>query len=727
MATSATLKVLQEVVTCVWRQLWRFGLAALIALLVPVSFALAQSPATPVQLKDDQLNQIVRAVTSAVLADLKTAPAQAPAAPPPATTSTATSAEGIAHYLEQKQLEFLGQLGTTLRAFPALADQVRSIIERVDGGVRGLSTLEFLGVMAAILAGAAAAGYAVAAVARRLLPGTEPKAGPATVGQTIRRAVASLAGLAAFWVATSLASSQFAHGMGMQGTVAHWMLVGGRNFALYYTLILILFRPSEPAYRIVPLDRDDAKRAMRMFLIVTGVVVLRSWINVLIAAHQPGTVISAGLLINNLLFVSSFFLAAYPARGAVRRWLESTAMGTRVSPMRTWLAANWLVVAGTAVLMVSALHAYGAVMGHASVVTSLTRTVNAVVTMIFVCAVVEFMGRRIDRADQASKRAIPKLPGLVSKMLRVFILLGATIYFIRLWAVDALQVMGEEKWSEFADFLIAPLAAMFVGYLAVSYVNYFSARYLATHPVTATAVNENGDVIPKPDGSSRLRTLIPIIRITTIVMIVTMMALLVLSELGFNITPLLAGASVIGLAISFGSQTLVKDIVTGVLFLAEDSFRIGEYIVCGTSSGTVEGFTLRSVRLRHQDGQIFTVPFGQIGEIVNFSRDWSTVNFSMSLDRDIDLDDVRAATRKVAAELKDEFKDRLLDPLQVQGVKDVTDNALVVLFKFTALPLNPAEIERTARIRLLKAFKDDGIGLSRRSWAGAAAAAATTG
>jgi hypothetical protein len=101
-----------------------------------------------------------------------------------------------------------------------------------------------------------------------------------------------------------------------------------------------------------------------------------------------------------------------------------------------------------------------------------------------------------------------------------------------------------------------------------------------------------------------------------------MISLLVLSHLGFNITPLLAGASVIGLAISFGSQALVKDIVTGVLFLAEDSFRIGEYIVCGNSRGPVEGFTLRSVRLRHQDGQIFTVPFGQIGEIV-FGTDGS--------------------------------------------------------------------------------------------------------
>ena len=89
-----------------------------------------------------------------------------------------------------------------------------------------------------------------------------------------------------------------------------------------------------------------------------------------------------------------------------------------------------------------------------------------------------------------------------------------------------------------------------------------------------------------------------------------------------NITPLIAGASVFGLAISFGSQTLVRDIVSGIFYLTDDAFRVGEYIDCGKAKGTVEGFTLRSIRLRHQNGQVHTIPFGQLGQITNFSRDW---------------------------------------------------------------------------------------------------------
>jgi small-conductance mechanosensitive channel len=676
----------------------------------------AQAP-PPVQLSDEQINLIVNAVTGAVLGQMKAGQQPAAPAPPrPAAAAVQSTEEDLVPYLRRQQTEFFDKFSRTLRAYPALAEHLGSIISRVDGGPRGLGPLAFLGYMAAIFFTSAALAYGAALAARRLLPGSEPKAGPASVGQTLRRAIASLIGLALFLAVTNYAHSTFSHGMGTQGMVAQWILTSGGHFAVFYTLFLIWFRPGEPAYRIVPLDGNDAKLAMRLFVVMQAVVALRSWISIPIASHQPSPVISAGLLVNNLLFVSSFFLAAIPARDAVRRWIENTAIGSGVSDFRRWLAANWLVIAGTSVLAIAAIHAYGAVKGHASVVAGLTRTVEAVEAMILICALAEFVGRRSDRADQAARRAIPKLPGLVSRMLRVLILMGAATYILKLWAVDALQVMTREQWSTFADFAIAPLVALFAGYLAVSYVNYLSARYLSTHPVTVTPANENGEIVAKSDGSSRLRTLIPIIRISANALIVVMITLLVLSQLGFNITPLLAGASVIGLAISFGSQALVKDIVSGVLFLAEDSFRVGEYIECGNSKGTVDGFTLRSIRLRHPDGQIYTVPFGQIGEIINYSRDWATVKFNMSLDRDADLDDVRRVTKTVAAALKADFKDRVLDPLKVQGVKDVTDNAIVVQFMLTSVPNDPGEIERVARSRLLKAFKEEGISLSQLPW-----------
>ena len=133
-------------------------------------------------------------------------------------------------------------------------------------------------------------------------------------------------------------------------------------------------------------------------------------------------------------------------------------MGTRASAVRRWLGTNWFGIAGFSVMLLSVIHALGAVTGHNSVATGLNGTVRTVIVMVLVCAFVEFVGRRSDRADQLAKRTIPKLPGLVSKMMRVFVVLGAGIYFVRLWFVDSLQLMSPERWSAIASYAVEPLA-----------------------------------------------------------------------------------------------------------------------------------------------------------------------------------------------------------------------------------------------------------------------------
>src|SRR5262249_8068709 len=158
-----------------------------------------------------------------------------------------------------------------------------------------------------------------------------------------------------------------------------------------------------------------------------------------------------------------------------------------------------------------------------------------------------------------------------------------------------------------------------------------------------------------------------------------------LLHLGVEIAPLLAGAGVIGLAISFGSQALVRDIVSGIFFMADDAFRVGEYIDTGRLKGTVERISLRSVRLRHQNGQIHTIPYGQLTSITNFSRDWQTVKFTVRLARDTDIEKVRKAVKQIGQDMaKDpELSKELLQPLKLQGVSEIADSALVVRLKFT--------------------------------------------
>ena len=115
----------------------------------------------------------------------------------------------------------------------------------------------------------------------------------------------------------------------------------------------------------------------------------------------------------------------------------------------------------------------------------------------------------------------------------------------------------------------------------------------------------------------------------TIVIITLLMAL---SSLGIEIGPLIAGAGVVGVAIGFGAQTLVKDVIAGMFYLLDDAFRVGEYIQSGSYKGTVESFSLRSVKLRHHRGDLFTVPFGELGAVQNMSRDWVIDKFTINVD-----------------------------------------------------------------------------------------------
>ena len=132
---------------------------------------------------------------------------------------------------------------------------------------------------------------------------------------------------------------------------------------------------------------------------------------------------------------------------------------------------------------------------------------------------------------------------------------------------------------------------------------------------------------------SRLQTVLPMLRAAFGVVIAVVASLIVLSHLGVDTAPLIAGAGVFGLAISFGSQSLVRDIISGLFYMWDDAFRVGEYIDTGRLKGTVEALGIRSVKVRHHNGPLHTIPYGQLGAVTNLSRDFATIKFNLRLER----------------------------------------------------------------------------------------------
>jgi moderate conductance mechanosensitive channel len=187
--------------------------------------------------------------------------------------------------------------------------------------------------------------------------------------------------------------------------------------------------------------------------------------------------------------------------------------------------------------------------------------------------------------------------------------------------------------------------------------------------------------------------------------------MMALAELGVEIGPLIAGASVVGVAIGFGAQTFVRDVIAGMFYLLDDAFRVGEYIQSGNYKGTVEGFSIRSVRLRHHRGPVYTVPFSLLGAIQNQSRDWVIDKIAVGVTYDSDLEKARKLIKQIGLDLqKDpEFAPLILEPLKIQGVEQLGDFAVQIRAKMMTLPGEQFVIRRKAYAMIKKAFDENGI------------------
>jgi small-conductance mechanosensitive channel len=209
----------------------------------------------------------------------------------------------------------------------------------------------------------------------------------------------------------------------------------------------------------------------------------------------------------------------------------------------------------------------------------------------------------------------------------------------------------------------------------------------------------------------RIATLLPIFKNALAVLVLVATALTVLAELGVQIGPLIAGAGIFGVAIGFGSQTLVKDVISGIFYMLDDAFRVGEYIQSGSYKGTVESFSLRSVRLRHHRGPIFTVPFGSLGAVQNMSRDWVIDKFMLRVPFDTDIAQVKRLVKGVGAEMMadPELAPFIIQTVKMKGVEQIGDFGIELSFAFTAHPGHQSAVRRRAYTMIRDAFRTNGI------------------
>lgn len=317
-------------------------------------------------------------------------------------------------------------------------------------------------------------------------------------------------------------------------------------------------------------------------------------------------------------------------------------------------------------------------------------------------------GRIAERAYQSTKRSYIRIG-------RVLIAGIVLLLIANSWDMSFADFTSNQQG--FGARLVEALMTGAIGYIVFEIVSLWINRKLAKEQTSAGPVSEDSAGGEGGGaGGSRLATVLPLLRLTALSAIAIIFTLLAVGSLGIDITPLLAGAGILGLAIGFGAQKLVTDIVSGIFFLIDDAFRVGEYVDVGGTMGTVEKISIRSMQLRHHRGNVHTIPYGSVDKVTNFSRDWVIMKLMFTVPFDTDPNKVKKIFKKIGAEMLEDplFKDDFLEPFKSQGVLQFDDVGIVMRGKFMAKPGTQFTIRKEIYNRVRKEFAENGIEFARR-------------
>lgn len=260
------------------------------------------------------------------------------------------------------------------------------------------------------------------------------------------------------------------------------------------------------------------------------------------------------------------------------------------------------------------------------------------------------------------------------------------------------------NWPQLTATGLRIVAALVVGWLA------FWALKLLLRRIERSIEPAEGGLLSVQE--QRTKTLLSLVRSIGIVVIVVLMVFMVLAALGINLGPLLAGAGVIGLAVSFGAQSLVKDVISGLFILFENQYGVGDVIrLDSTVSGAVERMTLRVVVLRDVHGVVHIVPNGEIKRVSNLTRTWARAVLDVGVAYKEDADRVMEVLREVGRTLQDDpqWKHFLVDEVTVPGIESFGESSVNIRVMAKTVPLKQWDVARELRRRIKRRFDEDGI------------------
>ena len=256
-------------------------------------------------------------------------------------------------------------------------------------------------------------------------------------------------------------------------------------------------------------------------------------------------------------------------------------------------------------------------------------------------------------------------------------------------------------------------AVLRIGLVVVA--GYVGARFLRVALDRLGSVlikaGERTEMVPGAT-QQRVATLIGLLRTITLVGLWSVVVIVALDQIGLNVTPILAGAGIIGLAVGFGAQNLVRDMISGFFIVLENQVRVGDVAIVNGTGGLVEAITFRTILLRDLSGVVHVFENGTINTLANMTKEWSGYLMDIGVAYKEDTDHVVAVMRRVAEELRQDpvLGPMILEPIEIFGVDNFADSGVIIKARLKTRPIQQWAVGREYRRRLKKAFDAAGIG-----------------
>ncbi len=507
--------------------------------------------------------------------------------------------------------------------------------------------------------------------------------------------------------------------------VASSCLIASYYFRLIHWAAKVVFAPAAPSLRLFPMADDTAIFLYRWVITISAVAII------IVAAgylfHEVGLgqdlftlmYLAAGLSVTLLLVVM-----IWQARSRVAAVIQSEDPGN-LAGLRAKFAATWHLFAIIIVIVVGLMWEVQVLQRGNVNILRLLYSLFLIPLFIGIDQGVQRLllmtsgeGREMidlsgEEGTPAEATAPPTIEGelhyyipLIRRAFRGILLLFLFFVVLRMWGVDL------EVGRLFTSHVLSIVVSLLLGFIVWEVAKTRIDQKLREEMPEDMEDNEEGGA-----GGSRIGTLLLLLKKFIFSVLFVIVTMIVLSAIGVNIGPLIAGAGVVGLAIGFGSQQLVQDIISGVFFLIDDAFRLGDYIESGSAKGKVEHISMRSVKLRHPRGMLFTIPFSSIGAVKNFSRDYIITKLTIRVKYDTDIDKIRKIVKKINKKLAadPEIGPVLLDKVKSQGIRDVDESGMIVRVKFKTLPGEQFVVRREVFRMIQEEFRKNGIDFAHRN------------